>query len=115
MDFVELISQLEECKFLRLFRYLVDSKDGFVLDGFPKPAVPLDLPNAELHAKIGGHIGSMQSWAATWFFQIAHLPSNLWVPKITSDFVLQRLTQAFRDLKSRPDLLRTLQGALDHS
>jgi hypothetical protein len=54
----ELLSQLEESKFLRLFRHLVDEPDGL-----NRPAVPLELPDAEMHLKITGKVSSLRSWA----------------------------------------------------
>lgn len=75
MDFVFLLSQLEESKLTRLFRHLVDAPDGL-----NRAAVPLDLPDAELYLKITGEVSSLRSWAIGQFFQIAQLPVVCAVP-----------------------------------
>jgi hypothetical protein len=106
-DLAELISQLEESKFVRLFRYLVDSHNSVGMGGFDigEPAVPLDLPDAELQFKFAGSNGSMGSYTSAWLFQIAHAPAFLGRDEFTETFVCERLRQAFANLaKMSPKL-----------
>ena len=49
IDVAFLLSQLEEAKFTRLFRHLVDLPDDL-----NRPAVPLQVTEAELYLKITG-------------------------------------------------------------
>jgi antiviral defense system Shedu protein SduA len=115
-DLVELLSQLEESKFLRLFRHLVELPDLFLPgDQLAKPPIPLDLPDAELQLKLGGAVGSMHSWAHAWLFQIAHLPSFLWEPQFIESFINKRLRQAFENLAKAPHPLAAFRGVFDET
>jgi hypothetical protein len=100
----ELLSQLEESKFLRLFRHLVDEPDGL-----NRPAVPLDLPDAEMQVKITGKVSSLRSWAIAQLFQVAYLPSFLWEPESAKIFVSNQLRLAFAGLKSISTLVNALE------
>jgi hypothetical protein len=99
-EFVELLSQLEESKFVRLFRHLVDSRASVGMAGFDigEPAVALDLPDAELQFKLAGSTGSMGSFSAAWLFQIAHAPAFLWHDELAETFFCERLRTAFENL-----------------
>ena len=99
-NFAELISQLEESKFLRLFRHLVDSDLPNVSD-MARPAEPLDLPDAELHFKVWVSIRSLGSFTAAWLFQIAHAPAFLLPEDLGENFCSERLRAAFVNLAKR--------------
>jgi hypothetical protein len=109
MNFVDLISQLEESKFLRLFRHLSDLQQGPSNDRLGQPAIPLDLPDAELSVKVAGKIG-LRSWVDSWVFQIAHLPSCLWEREFIDGFIERRLRQAFQNLNEKANPLEVLRG-----
>ena len=115
MDFAGMLSQLEESKFLRLFRHLEDAEDPANEDRLRVPATPLDLPDAELLVKSVGRVNSLRSWAASWVFQIAHLPSSLWDEASIEAFIKQRLRQAFENLRSKTEPLELLWGANQES
>ena len=102
-ELADLLSQLEESKFLQLFRFLSNLQNRQ-----PSIVQPLDLPNSELHLQAVA--GSRFHDAAGWFFQLAHLPISLWHPDNTKVFLERNLSAAFNDLKSRNDLLGVLQG-----
>lgn len=111
--FASLLAQLEESKFVRLFRYLIDNRPevgAYGPDNLESPVQPLDLPDAELYVKLAGRVSSLRSIAATWCFQIAHLPSCFWHADHLDDFIAQRLRKAFENLRTLPDPLATLQG-----
>jgi hypothetical protein len=115
-DFVGLLSQLEESKFVRLFRHLVEVRDPFergIGDQLAKPVIPLDFPDAELQLKVRGAVGSIQSWAWPWLFHIAHLPSFLWEPEFIKGFINKRLRQAFGNLKAAPHPLEAFRGVFN--
>jgi hypothetical protein len=99
-----LLSQLEEAKFARLFRHLVD-----LTDGLNWPAVPLDVPDAELYLKITGEVSSLRSFAVEQIFQISHLPAYLWDSDSIDLFVRSRLTSAFNGLRTSRTLTKALQ------
>jgi hypothetical protein len=97
-----LISQLEESKFARLFRYLIDSDRNVPRSGFDigKPAVPLGLPDAELCFKFAGSVGSFGHHTAAWIYQIAHAPTFLLGHNFPPDtFFRDHLKRAFINLK----------------
>jgi hypothetical protein len=108
MNFVDLLSQLEESKFLRLFRHI----NGLPHEGerLGQPLLPLDLPDAELMVKVVGEIGSIRSWVDSWVFQIAHLPSCLWEPAFAENFIEGSLRRAFENLSVMPSPLELLRG-----
>jgi hypothetical protein len=109
---VDLISQLEEPKFLRLFRHLVDQPDPQGEERLNLAAVPIGLRNAELWLKPAGRISSVRSFAESWVFQIAHLPVGVWTEPVISEFAESRLTKAFDALKDVDEPLNLLLG--DH-
>jgi hypothetical protein len=92
---IDLVSQLEEAKFLRLFRHLVDLPDPQGEERLNLAAVPIGLRNAELWLKPAGRIGSVRSWAESWVFHIAHLPVGVWTKPVICEFAKGRLTKAF--------------------
>jgi Shedu protein SduA, C-terminal len=104
MEISQLLSQLEEPKLLMLFRHLIDDDVRFRFDRLR--AVPLDLPDAEVHAKMHLKIGSMQSNCALWFFQLSHVPAYLWDDHSAAQLMRMRMRQAFECLKTRPDLVK---------
>lgn len=79
-ELADLLSQLEESKFLQLFRFLSNLQDRQ-----RSTVQPLDLPNSELHLQAVA--GSRFHDACGWFFQLAHLPVSLWHPDNTKVFV----------------------------
>lgn len=108
MNFVDLLSQLEESKFLRLFRHI----NGLPHKGerLGQPLLPLDLPDAELMVKVVGEIGSIRSWVDSWVFQIAHLPSGLWEREFAESFIEGSLRRAFQNLSVMPNPQELLRG-----
>lgn len=107
MEISQLLSQLEEPKLLMLFRHLIDDDVRFPFDRLR--AVPLDLPDAELHAKMHLKIGSMQSNCALWLFQLSHVPACLWDDQSAAQLMQMRMRQAFECLKTRPNLVKILR------
>lgn len=111
MNLVNLISQLEETKFLRLFRYLVDLRDERLYsDNLCLPSKALDLPDVEMVVRTIGKVSALSSWAMTWVFQIEHLPACLWNGPAAELFFERQLKVAFRNLKAKPDPIDFLQG-----
>jgi hypothetical protein len=108
-DLASLISQLEESKFVRLFRHIVDSSASVPREGADngKPAVALDLPDAELYFKFAASVGSWGHHSAAWLFQIAHAPAFLSGDATVHAFFSRQLKRAFVNLKQKyPDLQR---------
>jgi len=70
-----LLSQLEESKFVRLFRHIVNSSASVPKEGVDsgKPAVALDLPDAELYFKFAASVGSWGHHSAAWLFRLRTL------------------------------------------
>lgn len=111
----ELLSQLEESKFLRLFRYLIDevheSGSDAYDDNLTKCSFPLDLPDTELHSKVVGSDRDRYNTALfTWLFQVVHLPQFLWHEDFASKFLYERLKRACLNLKARPDILNAARS-----
>lgn len=98
-----LLSQLEEPKFVRLFGHLVNSHAALPMGGadIGQPAVPLDLPDAELQFKLAGSYGSTNSFTSAWLFQIAHAPSFLWRDEFADNFFHGCFTRAFKNLAEK--------------
>ena len=107
-EIVDLLAQLEEAKFLRLFRYL--AIENASEHNLPREPIPLSLPNSELHVQLAGHIGSIDTRTATWCFQIAHLVTGLWGIYDSESFVNARLQSAFQDLRDSGDAEGLLRG-----
>jgi Domain of unknown function (DUF4263) len=107
MEISQLLSQLEEPKLLMLFRHLIDDDVRFPLDRLH--AVPIDLPDAEVHAKMHLKVGSMRTDCALWFFQLSHVPAGLWTDHSAARLMQMRMRQAFECLKTRPQLLKVLR------
>jgi hypothetical protein len=108
----DLISQLEEPKFLRLFRHLVDQPDPQGEERLNLAAAPIGLRDTELWVKPAGRISSVRSWAESWVFQIAHLPVGAWTQPVVSAFAESRLARVFDALKEVDEPLNLLLG--DH-
>jgi hypothetical protein len=112
MDYVDLLSMLEESKFLRLFRYLIDEvqqpEDGVNTGNLTTASVPLDIPDVELHLKVVGHSGSLHSFAASWLFQIIHLPQFLWHHDFAPEFLHNQLKRGLENLLARPGVLKEM-------
>lgn len=105
------LSQLQESKFLQLFRYLVDSRGSR-----GKAAVPLDFPDVELHFKFDESLVSLSTYTSAWLFQIAYAPSCLWSSERFEVFLRERLEKAFFNLKTMPPTFQTrpaYSGPLD--
>jgi hypothetical protein len=100
-----LISQLEEQKFLRLFRHLIDNEG-------PVPTKALDLPDAEFHAKIWP--GSRHRNYAVGLFQIAHIPPFLWHPDSADLFLEKEFRRAFTSLRNKDELLARVFEELEN-
>jgi hypothetical protein len=102
MKLPSLLSQLEEPKFLRLFRHLVElpPPDGGIYRSLASQAI--DLPNAEVHYKAWEEIASIGgNLPGSWYFQIAHCPPALWDRESFRVFVENSLRTAFADLAPR--------------
>jgi hypothetical protein len=111
-DFASLLAQLDEPKFLRLFRYLIDSRpdDDRLYDS--EPAEALDLPNAELHHTVAREIRSIGgNLPSSWYFHIAHCPPPLCTPEAFRVFVRKSLEAAFSDLRQRSELTTSICGS----
>jgi hypothetical protein len=94
-----LISQLEEQKFLRLFRHLIDDEESL-------PTRALDLPNTELHLKLWP--GSRYRNHTIALYQIAHIPPYLWHPGSADIFLENEFRRAFTSLRGNDELLTGL-------
>jgi hypothetical protein len=102
-DTVDLLSQLEECKFVRFHRQLMCE------DNEPERCtIPLDLPDAEVFLTTveNENVG----FVGGYFDHVAHLPASLWQPDFVELFVEKSLRQSFRNLAHRPDLVQILDG-----
>jgi hypothetical protein len=111
---VDLLSQLEEAKFLRLFLYLANLRDNnLVPDNLCLPPVPLDLADAELIVRTVGKASALRSWATSWVFQIEHIPSCLWNKNVFDQYFEARLRAVFRNLKLKSDPLQFLHGGFN--
>lgn len=116
MQFVDLLSQLEEPKFLRLFRHLINLRTDKLPDNLCLPPVALDVADAEMVARTIGKVSALRSWATTWVFQIEHAPPILWSNgDFFDDFVEKRLNAAFRNLKEKADPLNFLHAGFNDS
>lgn len=116
MQLVDLLSQLEEPKFLRLFRHLINLRTDKLSDNLCLPPVALDFADAEMVARTVGKVSALRSWATTWVFQIEHAPPILWSNgDFFDDFVKKRLNAAFRNLKQKADPLNFLHAGFNDS
>jgi Domain of unknown function (DUF4263) len=102
---VSLLSQLEESKFLRLFRFMASAATK---GADSTPIEPVDLPNVEMQMK---RVEASRYYdGANWFFQIAHLPGSLWHHENIKAFIEKSLTEAFTDISRRDDLVGAMLG-----
>lgn len=102
---VELISQLEETKFVRLFRHLsAETYDHTITIG-PEP---LNLEDAEI--QVVGQSGNRYREAQNHFFQIAHLPRAYWTAQNIQPFFVESLTAALNGLRQNPNVFEALCG-----
>lgn len=108
-----LISQLEESKFLRLFRYLLaltPTHGGPASDDqLKRDPIPIDTPDAEFQLKILSRVGSIQSWATAWLFQLVHLPQFLCDEGLLEQELQAHLRRGFESLRARPNPLAAAQ------
>lgn len=112
MDLVDLVSQLEETKFLRLFRYLINLRDDKLMpDNLGLPPTPIGMSDLELVVRTVGEVSSIRSWAATWVFQIEYFPPFLWKNELLPPFVSKRLETAFKSLKAKSDPVAFLRSS----
>ena len=100
--YTDLLSQLEESKFLRLFRYLADAATGTPATG----PFPLALEQAEL--QVMTIAGDRWTTAQNFFFQLEHLPIACWHAANIESLLTGALTAAFTCLKRKPELLDVL-------
>jgi len=116
-DLVNQLSQLEESKLVRLFRYLLEFIPVFgesaASDQIQRDPIPLDLADAEVQLKILGAVRSVNSWAYAWLFHVIHLPSFLWDPEVIETLLKARLHQASENLKASQYSLSALSRKLD--
>jgi hypothetical protein len=110
MDVAQLLSQLEEPKLLMLFRHLID--EDARADSERLRATPLDLPDAELHAKLHLSVSSMEHRCAFWLFQLSHVPAFLWDEDSAARLMRARLSQAVQCLRTHPHLPKILRREL---
>jgi hypothetical protein len=103
--FADLLSQLEESKFVRLFRHLASTTSDENYASGPNPS---DLANAEVQVMTQG--ASRYSDAESHLFQIAHLPVGFWSSSNMEAFIEASLTAAFTDLRGDPRLVESLSG-----
>ena len=100
----DLITQLEESKFMRFFReFGCDDVEPEEI------TVPLDLPDAEVF--LTTHENHNACVATSMFKQVAHLPANLWQRDFARLFLEKSLRHAFRNLRRREDLIEALDGS----
>jgi hypothetical protein len=103
--FADLLSQLEERKFVRLFRHLASATSD---ENYASGPNPLDLANSEVQIMTQG--ASRYSDAQNHFFQLAYLPVGLWSSHNIEAFIEASLTAAFSDLRGVPRLVESLRG-----
>ena len=106
---VNLVSQLEEAKFARLFRFMANLPQ--IEDNLAIPAMPHGLSCTELLVRMLGRVSSLNSWAVSWVFQSAYLPVGLWTERIALSRLKRRLTLAQIDLDSHADSPSILYAA----
>lgn len=106
----DLISQLEEDKFLRLFRFLTSNRACMsnLLDPETTTGQPLNLPDVQIHKFVGERVSSLQSLIVVWLFQLVHLPAFLWGTDLVDKHFKQALLLAFKNLSENPTLLATI-------
>jgi hypothetical protein len=104
-DVLAIMSQLEESKFCKLFRYLACEKDDEVIN---KKTIPLDLSKAEVH--LTSIEDDYRGFSAYMFHQLVHLPAPLWYGEAIEEFCEISLWDALLCLKNRPDLVEMLDG-----
>jgi hypothetical protein len=109
-----LLSQLEESKFLRLFHQFSPAPDpeGWEAEDFSSISVPLDLEDAEVHLRpIEGPAPRARApnrLTASWFFQLAYSPVVLREEAAVEEFIAQNLKRAFINIRKHPDVLDVL-------
>jgi protein gp37 len=115
-ELARLISQLEQSKFARLFRHLINSHEALPRAGndIGKPAVALDLPDVELQFKLAGSVGSFGHCTVAWLFQIAHAPEFLLDTQFASTFIRNHLRRAFVNLRTISTNLQSATSKVDY-
>lgn len=108
-----LLSQLEESKFLHLFRQLapIPDPEGHYGERFSGISVPLDLEDAEVHLRPL----EQESWGAgpnlltaNWFSQLAYCPVALRDQAAVESFIEGRLRRAFMNIRDDPDAVEVM-------
>lgn len=102
--YTDLVSQLEESKFLRLFRYLAAEATNAPASG----PHSIGVPDAELQVMTTA--GDRWTTAQNLFFQLEHLPVACWAPANVDRFFSEALSAAFTNLKEQPRHLNALAG-----
>jgi hypothetical protein len=100
--YTNLLSQLEESKFLRLFRYLAAEATDTPATG----PFPVDVQDAELQVMTVA--GDRWTTAQNLFFQLEHLPIACWHAANIEALLTNALTAAFTCLKVKPELINIL-------
>ena len=104
-NYVDLISQLEEAKFLQLFKHLLkNSYVGSCIEGVPVP-----VPNAELWYRVVWPQGATSVQSMGELFQIVHLPQSLWGKDVIEKTFLKNLRAALVSLRGM-DAIRPVLG-----
>lgn len=104
-DLLAIMSQLEESKFCKLFRYLACEKDDEVIN---KKTIPLDFSKAEVH--LTSIEDDYRGFSAYMFHQLVHIPIPLWYDEAIEEVCENSLWDALLCLKKCPDLLEMLDG-----
>jgi hypothetical protein len=102
--YTELLSQLEESKFLHLFRHLAAEATDLRATG-PQA---LGLQDAEIQVMTTD--GDRWTTAQNLFFQLEHLPIACWHAANVESLLTSALTAAFTCLKREPKLIEALEG-----
>lgn len=108
MSYRDILGQLEETKFLRLFRRLVDGTHPVREGTATTIATPIDIADAEVYLKTHERSTSLGSYFGHWAFQLAHFPQFLWHHEETPRLIEERLKTCFLSLRARPNTLRSL-------
>lgn len=104
-----LIQQLEQAKFARLLRYLLDEQ-AQTPDLIKRPARAVGTPGAEFLVK---HVAKSEGYhnnRTSWIFRPVHLPVNRWDPATLARCLNSRVEAAFADIAKNPDLLDAFSG-----
>jgi hypothetical protein len=113
MALPDLLAQLEESKFLHLFRQLapIPDPEGHFGERFSGISVPLDLEDAELHLRPL----EQESWGAgrnlltaNWFSHLAYCPVALRDQGAIESFIDGQLRRAFMNIRDDPDAVEAM-------